>query len=540
MRKIVLLLLALLLVMPMLIARGTEETVPSKTSETLKKGVEQVYYEAFPPGGQGQSSFITTTAHRLDSYVNEPGVAITWQGGLKNLLVESSEMLEGGKVWILHLNKQAKWHDGRDVVPEDFIWSYSAWANPRISTRWNGKAESIVGYADIQAGKTDTLRGVTKVDEDTVRVELSLAMPLWMKLEQTYLVIFPSHIFKDVAPADVLGHSYWKNRIGTGPFKWAEYKPDQYIHLVRNEAYYDGPAILTDIYLAIYQDAASMLNAYTVGDVDTVYYEGNTITPQERSYYENLPGKTVVTMDKGSGSAIILNIKDPDWAKKEIRQAMMYALDIKAILDNLYPGAFISNTIFPQKWAWGSNLKQYEYNPQKAKALLASAGFSGKTHKLFYTQTDALTQNLLVACQQYWAAVGVNVELMKIDAGATQEAHMKSPDMFLNGTGVGLDPTLAETGLKTGELLAYGYSNPRVDELFRIGKSLVDQKDREPIYQEISAIISEEVPRVWLWFDIRDLGFSDKVVGPAQHWAEQGTILFNMGVYNEVTKWYVQ
>lgn len=540
MRKIVLVLLALLLVMPMLVARGSEETVPAKTSATPKKGVEQVYYEAFPPGGQGQSSFITTTAHRLDIYVNEPGVAITWQGGLKNLLVESYEMLDDGKVWILHLNKQAKWHDGHDVVPEDFIWSYSAWANPRISTRWNGKAESIVGYADVLAGKTDTLKGVTKVDEHTVRVELSVAMPLWMKLEQTYLVIFPYHIFKDVAPADVLGHSFWKNRIGTGPFKWAEYKPDQYIHLVRNDEYYDGPAILTDIYLAIYQDAASMLNAYAVGDIDTVYYEGNTITPQERDYYENLPGKTVVTMDKGSGSAIILNVKDPDWSKKEIRQAMMYALDIKSILDNLYPGAFVSNTIFPQKWAWGDKMKTYEYNPQLAKELLAKNGFSGRTHKLFYTQTDALTQNLLVACQQYWAAVGVKIELVKIDAGATQEAHMNNPDMFLNGTGVGLDPTLAETGLKTGELLAYGYSNPRVDELFRLGKTLVDQKDREPIYQEITAIISEEVPRLWLWFDIRDLGFSDRVVGPAQHWAEQGTILFNMGVYNEINKWYIQ
>jgi len=539
MKKVVPLLLALMMIGPMLFASGTKDVAP-KTSAAPTKGVDQVYYEAFPPGGQGQSSFITTTAHRLDTYVNEPGVAITWQGGLKNLLVEEYEMLEDGKVWILHLNKNATWHDGKAVIPEDFIWSYSAWANPRISTRWNGKAQSIVGYADVQAGKTDTLSGVKKVDEHTVRVELSSPMPLWMKLEQTYLVVFPYHIFKDVAIADVVGHSYWKNRIGTGPFKWAEYKPDQYIHLVRNDNYYDGPAILTDIWLAIYQDAASMLNAYAAGSIDTVYYEGNTITPQERDYYGSLPGKTVVTMDKGSGSAIILNFKDKDWAKKEVRQALMYALDINSILDNLYPGALVSRTIFPQKWAWGDGLNEYAYNPQKAKQLLTSAGFSGKTHRLYYTQTDALTQNLLVACQQYWAAVGVNVELVKVDAGATQEIHAKDPDMFLNGTGVGLDPTLAETGLKTGELLAYGYSNARVDELFDYGRTLVDQKDREPVYQEISAIINEEVPRVWLWYDIRDLGFSDRVVGPAEHWAEQGTIQFNMGVYNEVTKWYIK
>ena len=87
MKKVVPLLLALMMIGPMLFASGTKDVAP-KTSAAPTKGVDQVYYEAFPPGGQGQSSFITTTAHRLDTYVNEPGVAITWQGGLKNLLVE--------------------------------------------------------------------------------------------------------------------------------------------------------------------------------------------------------------------------------------------------------------------------------------------------------------------------------------------------------------------------------------------------------------------------------------------------------------------
>ena len=76
MKKVVPLLLALMMIGPMLFASGTEDVAP-KTSAAPTKGVDQVYYEAFPPGGQGQSSFITTTAHRLDTYVNEPGVAIT-------------------------------------------------------------------------------------------------------------------------------------------------------------------------------------------------------------------------------------------------------------------------------------------------------------------------------------------------------------------------------------------------------------------------------------------------------------------------------
>ena len=168
-------------------------------------------------------------------------------------------MLDKGKTWILHIRKDAKWHDGYDVVADDFIWSYSAWANPKVATRWNEKAKSIAGYDDLKSGKTTSLSGVTKVDNKTVRVELSSAMPLWMRLEQTYLVIFPYHVFKDVKPENVVSHPYWKSRIGTGPFKWDEYKPDQYIKLVRNNDYYDGSAILEEIYYVIYADATSML-----------------------------------------------------------------------------------------------------------------------------------------------------------------------------------------------------------------------------------------------------------------------------------------
>jgi peptide/nickel transport system substrate-binding protein len=538
MKKLLIITIVLVSAMAMVFAGASTEQ-PAQSAGP-KKAASQVYYEGFPTAGQGQSSFITTTAHRLDSTVNEPGVAITWKGELKNLLVESYEMQEEGKVWILHIRQDAKWHDGEDVTAEDFIWSYSAWANPRVATRWKEKAKSIAGYEEINAGTTDTLSGVTKIDSKTVRVELNHAMPLWMKLEQTYLVIFPYHIFKDVKSEDVVGHSYWKNRIGTGPFKWAEYKADQYIKLVRNESYYGGAPILEEVYYVIFTDAAAMLNAYASGEIHTTFYEGTSITPADRAYYAGLADHYVVTMDKGSASCIMLNNLNEDWSKKEIRQALMYAIDIDSILANLYPGAIKARTLFPQRWTWTESLDQYAYNPELAKKMLAEAGFSGKTHNMTYTQSDALTQNLLVAVQQYLAAVGVNITLQKIDAAATAALNSSgNQDMSLAGTGVGLDPSLAESLIGRGTMLGAGYDNDRVNELFAIGKTLVDQADRAPVYQEISFIINEEVPKVFLWFDIRDLGFSTKVVGPREHYEEQGTILFNMGVYNEINTWYV-
>ncbi len=509
-------------------------------AEEPVKSATQVYKEGMLLSAEGQASFITTTAHRLDASVNQVGVALAWNGELKNLLVENYEMEEDGKVWILHIRPEAKWHDGEDVVAEDFIWSYSAWANPRIATRWNSKASSILGYDEVQAGDTDTLAGVTKVDDKTVRVELKQAMPLWMKIEQIYLVIHPYHVFADVKPEDVIAHPYWTARIGTGPFVWTEYQPGQYIMLTKNANYYDGEPILETVYYVFFQDAAAMLNAYASGEIDTTFYEANGITPQERDYYASLPNRRLVTMDKGSCSAITLNCEDEDWSKPEIRQALLYAIDKQALLDNLYPGAINAITLFPQRWTWTDKLNDYAYNPDLAKELLEKNGYSGKTHLLTYVQSDTLTQSLLVALQQYWAAVGVNVELSLIDAAATTAMNQENRvDMALAGTGMAVDPSLGETLITTGQMLSANYSNARVDELFTLGKSFSSQEDRVPVYQEIAEILNAEAARAFLWYDIRDLGFSTKVIGPYEHFAEQHTIYFNLGVYNEMEKWYV-
>ncbi|MDD2406988.1 MAG: ABC transporter substrate-binding protein, partial [Sphaerochaetaceae bacterium] len=226
------LVLVLLLCLSVAVFAGGKTEVPVSTEPSQatapKMAEKQVYREALLKAAQGQSSFITTTAHRLDSTVNEPMVALTWKGDLKPMIAESFEMLEDGKVWIMHIRDNATWHDGTDVTAADVIFSYSAYANPRVASRWNGKAQSIKGYADVQKGLSDKLSGVTAIDDKTVRIELSQAMPLWMKLEQTFLVIFPDHILGKVPADQLVAHGYWKNRVGTGPFKWAEYKPDQY------------------------------------------------------------------------------------------------------------------------------------------------------------------------------------------------------------------------------------------------------------------------------------------------------------------------
>jgi len=538
------LVLVLLLCLAMVVFAGgaaEQTTVKAETvSAAPKLAAQQIYKEGLLKAAQGQSSFITTTAHRLDSTVNEPMVSLMWNGDLKPLLAESYEMQENGKVWIMHIRKNAKWHDGVDVTAADVIFSYSAYANPRVASRWTGKAQSILGFADIASGKTDTLAGVTAIDDKTVRIELSVAMPLWMKLEQTFLVIFPNHLLGKVPADKLVAQDYWKNRVGTGPFKWAEYKPDQYIRLVRNENYYLGAPIFQELVYVIFGDVPSQLNALASGQIHTTSYESNTITPQEAATYEAMPNISVVTMSKGAPAFLTLNLNRKDWADKRVRQALNYAIDVPTIVNAIYPGAIAAPTLFPQSWTWADDLNDYAYNPEKAKALLKEAGWTTRDVDFVYYHTDDLTKNLLVAIQQYLKAVGVNLVLRQVDPAYLTSFYTTNEfDMAFGGNGMGLDPVTAENLITTGELLAMHYSNPTLDALMKQGKALASQAERAPIYKQATKILNEETPKVCLWYDIRNLGFNDKVVGPKQHWAEQGTIYFNQPIYNEIEKWYI-
>ncbi|NJL72059.1 MAG: hypothetical protein HC888_10975 [Candidatus Competibacteraceae bacterium] len=109
--------------------------------------------------------------------MNEPLVAITWQGELKPLLAESYEMNSDGSVWTLRLRKGVKWHDGVEFTADDVIFSYNAYANPKTGSRWASKAASIKGYDQLKSGAASGLSGLTAVDKHTVKVELKNPMP---------------------------------------------------------------------------------------------------------------------------------------------------------------------------------------------------------------------------------------------------------------------------------------------------------------------------------------------------------------------------
>jgi peptide/nickel transport system substrate-binding protein len=487
----------------------------------------------------------TTCGRRLDETVLQGLAHVLWTGdGVKPLLAESWETTDEGQTWVFHLREGVTWHDGEPFNADDVVFTYNLYADPAVASVYAAKLVDVAGYQEFRDGAADSLAGVTKIDDATVQIELVGPRPLWPELLNISISILPEHILGDVPAAELQQHPYWtENRIGTGPFKWSTYVPDQYIEVVRNDDYFLGAPKLERIIYQIYADIPSILNALEAGEVDVMSYEGGGVPVSEVERLSQVPHLTVLAdMDAGLPTYLQFN-HELEWLQDpRVRQAMVYAIDRQTIIDTIKKGTgTLANTMFPAEWTHPADLEPYAYDPEKAKQLLAEAGWdSSRQIDFIYYYADQVNKDTITAIQAFLAQVGVNIVPRLLNPAEIQAVYGDgSFEMGYFANGQGLDPSLGALVQRCGTQLALGYCNERVDELFDLGLSEVAREARAPYYQEISKILNTEMPRGYLWWEVRPLAFNNRAVGPAEHFSQMPNLIFDLPVYNEVELWEV-
>ena len=516
---------------------------------TLAQQAGGTYQEGWIASCGTQGSPFATCTHRLDATVMQPLAAIKWTADvtdLQPLLAESWEVEEDGRAILYHLREGVTWHDGEAFTADDVVFSFNTYANPAVGSRWASKLSNVEGYEAFQAGEADSLSGVTKVDDTTVRVALNEPMPLWPGLFGIYIVIFPEHLLGDVPPEELQSDPFWSNRVGTGPFKWSNYEPDQFIELVRFDDYFLGAPLLERIIYRFYTDSSTQLAALESGEIDAIAYETLLLPVTETARFETLPNLEVLAdMSMGAPAFFRFNHTEPPFDDVRVRQAMLRAIDRAGLVEALWQGeAQVANTMFPQAWTWPEDLDAYAYDPDRARELLAEAGYAdGLTLEtdLLYYYGDSLTADLIVAIQQYLNDVGITLSPRQVDPPTIQEAQQDlSMQVGYVALGMGLDPSTGHPAVECGNVLAMGYCNEEMDARFQEALTVSSQEERTDIYQQIATTLNEELPSGWLWYQVRPLAFNTRVSGPLEHWREQPVILFNLPVYNEIETWYIK
>ena len=413
-------------------------------------------------------------------------------------LAESWQISDDGLTYTFHLKQNALWHDGKPTTSDDVVFTTTDF------------------LMKTQPRHRNTMKYVSEVtapDAYTVVFKMKQPYdPFIRAFSYGGMPIVPRHIYE--------GTEYVTNPandtpIGTGPFKFAEWKKGSYIKLVKNPDYHDaGKPYLDEIYYHIIPDAASRSVAYETGKVAVL--PGGSVENFDIPRVAKLPN--TCTTEKGWEYAaplsfLWLNNRVP-MDNPKFRQAIMYALDREFAREVLWNGyGKVATSPISSKTPFYTDMGlHYPHDPAKAKALLKEIGYDGKPLNLLPLPYGETWQRWAEAVKQNLGDVGIPVKLQATDvAGWNQRLSSWDYDMaftYLYQSGdpaIGVERTYISTQISKGSPWnnVEGYSNPEVDKLFSEAGAAYPASNRQVLYDKVQEKLLQEVPVAWLL----ELGF---------------------------------
>ena len=282
-----------------------------------------------------------------DTTIN-PGLATEW------------EPSEDGLTYTFKLREGVKFHDGTDFNADAVVKNFERWAN--------GDAEKFPYYSSMFGGfKGDeghVIDSVTADGENTVLIKLT-------RSQAPFLKNIAMSMFAIASPtAFELGDDQFeRNPVGTGPFKFVEWKPNETITIEKFDDYWDeGLPKLKKIIFQSFPDNSARLNALMAGGIDLA----DGINPSDGKSIEDNEKLQLFERPSMNVGYLGLTVTRPPFDKKEVRQAINYAIDKQSIIDSFFEGRanIAKNPMPPSISGYNEDVEGYEYNPEKAKELL--------------------------------------------------------------------------------------------------------------------------------------------------------------------------
>jgi peptide/nickel transport system substrate-binding protein len=418
-------------------------------------------------------------------------------------LAEGWTTSDDGLVWTFRLREGVQCHgEYGELTAEDVVFSLERSANPDSSAF---------------AKDYESISGITATGDYEVEIVLANPIPSLLGL------LVPYHggniVCKEAVEA--LGEDFVLNPIGTGPFMFAEYQPQQYVRLVANEDYFRGAPHIKEIYYRFIPSDASRDLAFQSGEVDMIYGR------QDETWVERIsriPGTRVVVMEPGEMSVLNLNMTQAPLDDVRVRRAVAHAIDKEAMVQFRGPSVTrISHSVVPEGYLGHTDdVARYEYDVDKARELLAEAGHpDGVTIRAIHTTLPGMLATIEVV-QALLAEAGINLELTTVEH-ATFHAQIRQDlsqlihysaarfpiaDVYLTqffyGPSTVGRPT-AVTNFSHCDVADAEIEAARIEtdpdrqlELWKIAQQkIMDEVCAVPVYENL---------QLWAWKDTLDLG----------------------------------
>ncbi|MDI7742656.1 ABC transporter substrate-binding protein [Lysinibacillus fusiformis] len=495
----------------------SEETTDETTTEEAEETVPQTL--VFGRGGDSVSldpAIVTdgesfkVTENIFETLLNfgdqdttiHPGLAKEW------------EVSEDGLTYTFHLQEGVKFHDGTDFNAEAVVKNVERWKA--------GNEEQFYYYHSMfKAEGKDIIANVEAVDDVTVVFTLSRPQAPFIKnIAMSAFGIASPTAFESA------GEAFGDNPVGTGPFKFVDWKRNDSITVAKNEEYWQEglPKLDTIIFRAI-PDNSARLNALMTGEIDLA----DGINPSDSQTVESNADLQLIERPSMNVGYLGLTNTRPPFDNKLVRQAVNYAIDKQAIVDAFYQGrAEVAVNPMPSSISgYNDEITGYEYNPEKAKELLAEAGYDGSEIELWAMPVPRPYmpegQKVAEAIQKNLSDVGIPSKIVTFEwATYLEKAKNGEADAFLlgwtgdNGDADNFIYTLLDKDTIGSNNYAY-YSNDEVHELLIAAQSEIDEDKRIDLYKQAQEIIHDDAPWVPLAHSIPLLAAKKGVAGYLPH-----------------------
>jgi len=433
-------------------------------------------------------------------------------------LAEKIDTSPDAKVYTFTLKKGLTFSDGHPLTSADVVFTIQRAVDKRTGSYWRGRLLAIDGAADYGDQKADTIKGLEAPDATTIKMTLTIPDSTWLITLGDFagLSILPKHILESTAPDQMAKAPFaFAPTPSGGAFTFADWKADQYLQVKRNETYTGGPkAKLDTIFFKAISQQDVGLAQLDKGEVDLMA----AVPVSEVDRLRKSATLTVTSTPSPSVTFLAFNFgRDNAFKDKRVRQAMMYAIDragiVKSVLNG--EGTVVNSTIIGPDWMGiPAGLNEYAFDPNKAKQLLKDANFnSSAKFSLIYIPGTKVTDAWLPIAQQQLKDVGINVDLLQLDAaeytkrvvtGATPTTTGDFDIAEVDGGVFRADPNVSAKYFETTSFVPAGgnyghYTNPQVDDLLKQGRATPDKTQRKQIYTNLAKVLNEECPWVFLW-----------------------------------------
>jgi len=403
---------------------------------------------------------------------------------LKPGLAEKWDFENDGKRIVLHLRQNVKFHDGTPFNAEAVKWNFETRLDPAFNSTQRSQLAPVID--NVQA-----------VDDHTVAINLKQPYPplLATLTDRAGLMASP-------AAAKTYGQDIGSHPVGTGPFKFKEWVRGNHITLVRNEDFWDkGMPYLDGVTFNDIPSNVVGVQRMMIGELDYI----GQLTAVDTRLAAASPDIGLVPAVGGNWHSLQWRWDAAPFNNPKFRQALTHAINRDRMNKILWDGkAQISDGVTPPGLWWSpTDLVHYDYNPEKAKALLAEAGVKPGTTITLAAPSGEPLQRMAQLAKEDFDAIGLNTQLAPVPMS---DYYAKTVAGEIKFTPMRWTQRSDPDGLiqylfsSKGTANSTGYKNPEVDKWIDDARITGDEAVRKTLYDKIQRQISDDLPYLPIGF----------------------------------------